>query len=275
MKWAQTPLIGLLLASTMILSGCSFVSFPREYYKQETGKPVSKRVLSFASKEAMAAGATLQNLTAAEVYYKGTEPESKEAKILYDMSYRFIDLAGVNRNFDPADPDAIEDIFERADRALEEKDRVIHQLEVDVQRKLEEVNGQRKIVKDREAALVANNGKWTARFDNLWRWLWGILIGAIVILVGLGIAQVMTGIPFLTIFFGGIRLIFGAAKQTIKGVQALRDELKDTAANGGTEEEKKTAKEMLAKIDHHLQTNQDESVKEWIAGQKAKLKVRS
>jgi hypothetical protein len=253
----------------LMLVGCSFVTIERRNYKADINPP-SKKQLSFQSKEALAAGATLQNITAAEIYYKGTSPESEKAKLLYDMSYRFMNLAGVNNQFDPSDPDSVYEVFEKADKALEEKDKIIHDLQRDVQRQLEELATNKKIIRDREAELIATQSTWSARWDTLWSWIWGILIAIIVLIVGLGIAQAMTGIPFLTILFGGVRMLFNAAKQTIHGLQVVREELKESIVSSESDEERKFAERMLKKLDSKMAQHQDNKVKEWIAKHKAK-----
>lgn len=263
-------LVSLVVLSLLLTSGCSFVSFEKRFYKRDID-PVVKDELSFASKEALAAGATLQNQTAAEIYYKGTKPESKQAKILYEMSYRFMHLAGVNNNFDPTDPESVEKVFKEADNALREKDKTIHNLEVRVKQQLEEMAARDKLVRDKVAELEDVEGKWRAKLGKIWYWIYTVAISIVVVIVGLGILQAWTGIPLLTGLFGGIRLIFGAAKQTIKGVQTVRDELKHTIQNGGTEEEKAHAKKVLEKIDKALAESQDESVKNWIRKQKEKM----
>lgn len=259
----------LYAAVIMLLSGCSFVTIERRNYKADVNPP-SEKQLSFKSKEALAAGATLQNMTAADVFYRGTKPESKEAKLLYDMSYRFMNLAGVNNQFDPSDPDSVYDVFVKADQALEEKDRIIHDLRTSVQKQLEELATNKKIIRDREAELVNTQNTWSARWGALWTWIWIIVVIIIVVFVGLGIMQAMTGIPFLTILFGGIRLLFNATKQTIHGIQVVREELKEAITNSKSEEERAMASKMLQELDLKMSQYQDDEVKKWIAKHKAK-----
>lgn len=124
-KW-----LWVLLAVT--LSGCSLVGLEKTYYKSDLGAPPKEKQLSFQSKEALAAGATLSNQKAAQIFYEGTKPKSKEAKIVYDLSYRFMGLAGVNVQYNPDDPESIAKVFAAADKALEENNARIHDLEKQV-----------------------------------------------------------------------------------------------------------------------------------------------
>lgn len=259
------------LLLSLLVSGCSLMSYEAKFYKKDYDVPKEKS-MSFASSRALAAGATLQNMTAARVYYKGCEAESKEAKILLDMSYRFLGLAGVNSQFDPADPESVKKIFDAADRALEEKERALYQLREEVKTMQHQLATGQKIIQDKEAQLIDSNGKWSLKFDNLWRWFIGIVSFVVIFVLGLGVAQVLTGIPFLSALFGGIKTIFLAARQTIQGIEDLRNELKAQAESSGDPAKRAEAKILLRMLDEKLSRAQDESVKVWIARQKAILK---
>lgn len=261
----------LLIALILCLTGCSLIGIEKSFYKRDVGTPPQEKTMSFESKEALATGATLQNVTAAKVFYKGAAPESKEAKILYDMSYRFLGLAGVNMQFDPADPESVKKVFEKADKALEEKDSIIHQLQEDVKKFNQELATREKAIKDKGEELEQQNGKWRTHLGNLWFWIWFVVVACIVVVIGLGVLQVYTGIPWLTGLFGGIGKMFKVGRQTIEGVQRIKDELKNRISDAETEKEKEAYKGVLTLISQKLSEKQDEEVKAWVSKQKEKL----
>ena len=242
-----------LIILAVILAGCSLVNIERGGTLQKsTGKLPEDKELSFKSKEALATGATLQNVTANKVYYEGTEPKSESAKILLDLSYRFMGLVGINMDFDPSDPESVEKVFQEADKALEEKDKNIHDLKVQVDdlktRMAEEANYHKKEVE-----------KHRSLAGTLWRVIWsiiGIIAGVFVIA---GLIQVFTGIPLLSNLLPWVsKRIHSTAKQTVEGVQEIREELKKRAKNGDNEI---TAEEALKLFDMTLEKHQDKGVK--------------
>ena len=63
-------------------------------------------------------------------------------------------------------------------------------------------------------------------------------------------------------------MLFGAARQTVKGVQAVRNELKGMISAPDDNNEKQMAEKILQMIDINLQSCQDENTKKWISSQK-------
>jgi hypothetical protein len=97
----------LLLVLICLLPSCALISVTQKHYKQDVGEAPREKLPTFENSQALAAGATLNSTVASKVYFKGTEAESKDAKVLWDMSYRFMSLAGVNSDFDATDPESL------------------------------------------------------------------------------------------------------------------------------------------------------------------------
>lgn len=231
-----------LLIILVLLSGCSVVSIDRSTYE---GKIPQEKELSFVSKEALATGATLQNVTANKIYYEGTDPKSKDAKTLLDMSYRFLGLVGVKMNFDPSDPESVSKVFEAADKALEEKDKNLHELKIALKKAEDD-----RIVAEKKA------GTWLSRFKTGVYSLVGFIIFVLIVLL---VLQVFTGIPFLTGLITGIRTFWKVSHQTVKGIQEIRDKLKKKKEEGDDR-----ASDLLNEIDTILDKHQDAHVKSHI-----------
>jgi len=240
----------------VFLTGCfSFLTIEKgDVYRRDLEDIPQKGEMSFASKEALAAGATLQNKTAAKVYYEGTEPLSPDASILYEMSYRFLGLVGVNMDFDPSDPESVKAVFAEADKALEEKDGIIHKLENDVQDFNRRLAEEQKIRKTKEEEAVT----WRSR---VWALVWGVISVAVGIVALAGILQTVTGIPFLKGLFGLVKTMHATSKQTIAGVQEMREKLRAQAEASDNEEYRRLAAGILREMDQTLDKHQDAGVK--------------
>lgn len=227
------------------LCGC-FDFVTRTY--QPTTMP-SEKMMSFESSRALASGATLQSITANKVYYEGTEPKSADAQILLDLSYRFLGLLGVSMNsIDPADPEAVKKVFEQADKALEEKEKIIYDLRAEVKKTTEDLASQKNLVMVKGKEVET----WVSRFKKT---VLGIIGFIVFITIVLFLIQIFTGIPVLTGVLGGIRTFFKISKQTVKGIQEVREKLKQQS------ESDEGAKHILDMIDATLNKYQDEHVK--------------
>ena len=266
----------LLVATIFLTVGCSFVEVVQHHYKSGLPEKLPQnKQLSFASKESLAAGATLQNMVAAKLYYQGAKPLSHDAEVLYEMSYRFLGLVGVNRDFDPNDPESIEEVFRDADNALKEKDKNLHELKVQVDNMVMELATKTKIIKDKEAEMEAKDGTWSARLGT-WKYIAsGLFIFILLIPIILLAIQLFTGIPVFTGFMqlavpfvkNVVAIGFNAAKQTAKSIDEWKDKWKkEIAARKRTGETEKAAivEEVLSSLKDHLGKNQDESVKDFI-----------
>ena len=249
--------IALVAILVFVCSGCGDFVIGKRTVLQEGGEIPQEKELSFKSKEALAAGATLQNVTAAQVYYEGAEPKSKEAKLLYDLSYRFLGLVGINMDFDPGDPASIQKVFEKADNALKERDKNLHDLKEQLKQEQ----------KAREVAEKERKG-FAAR---VWGAVWAILGAILGILVILALIEVFTGIPTISWILPWIqKRIRKTAHQTMKGVQVVRKELENDIENGSSNEEKLILRRVLARINATLDDHQDQEVKQYIKAKKAK-----
>ena len=229
----------LLLILLIFLTGCLDLNVDRSAYE---GKVPQEKKLSFKSTEALASGATLQNITANKVYYEGTEPKSKDAKTLVDMSYRFLGLVGVNMQFDPSDPESVKKVFAEADQAIEEKDKNLHDLREQLQKAQEDHTKEKK-----------RADSWFSRFKG---GVYGLIGLIVAVLLTLLILQAVTGIPFLTGLITGIRTFWKVSHQTVKGIQEIREKLKKKKAEGDVR-----AEELLGEIDGVLDKHQDSGVK--------------
>jgi len=258
----HTGLLSLIIP--FIVAGCSLVEVQQQHYKPKIKDIPQEKELSFKSKQHLAAGASLQNVTAAKVYYKGTEPESKEAKILYDMSYRFLGLVGVNMDFDPSDPESVSKVFSEADNAIKEKDKNIHDLQEKVKKMNNDLATLNATTRDKIAEAKAESGKWRWRFGA---GLWGIVIAALLIAGGLLAAQIFTGIPFFTGALGMVRTIFKGVKQTAHGLEEFKDTIKQDIAKAKAENrgyEAKAMEDALERFKSTLSKHQDAHVKEYL-----------
>ena len=260
----------ILIVLICLLPGCSLISVTQKHYKNDQGTAPKEKLLSFESQEAMAAGATLNNVTAAEVYYKGTEPQSPQAKILYDMSYRFMAFIGVNNNFDPTDPESLKKTFEAADKAIQEKDKNLAELRQAVDDYRTKLEGEKKIVRDKEAEMKAQDGKWSAKWGSLFYCFIGLLI---LIPVGAIVIQITTGVPLATGLFSGALKTFGKfTKQTVQGLEQFKKELAETKVDASaTNEEKEEAKYWLDALSNTLSKTHDQDVKDYVALLKKKV----
>jgi len=265
-KWLLT----VLLAVT--ISGCSLVEVQQRHYKPKIKDIPQEKELSFKSKQHLAAGASLQNVTAAKVYYKGTEAESKEAKILYDMSYRFLGLVGVNMDFDPSDPESISKVFSEADNAIKEKDKNIHDLQEQVKKMNNDLATLNATTQDKIAEAKSESGKWRWRFGTA---VWGFFGIIILIAGGLLAAQIFTGIPFFTGALGMIRTIFKGVKQTVHGLEEFKHKVQkdiEQAKAEGHGYEAMAMEKALNKFKETMHKHQDYHVKDYVEKIRAQYK---
>jgi F0F1-type ATP synthase membrane subunit b/b' len=247
-------------------------------YKRDVGKIPEQKDLSFPSKEALGSGATLQNTICAKIFYKGCEPESADAKTIYDLSYRFMSFAGVVNDFDPSDPESVKKVFDNADAALKERDKNISDLQQQVKDFSTKLAEKDVIVKDKDGQLAAENGKWSLKCGGLKFWLWFILISVIVLVVVLGGLQIYTtifmppGVPFLTGPLGGFIKIFKFAKQTIKGIETHKADIENRlkTATGDTRNALLACRDSL---NSSLSSNHDEAIKKFVANTKKKMGI--
>ncbi len=255
-------------------SGCSLISVTQKHYKRDDGPAPKEKLLTFDSQQAMETGATLNNAVAAKIYYKGTEAESPDSKIIYDMSYRFMNFLGVNNNFDLTDPEALKKTFERIDNASLEKDKNIADLRVEVDEYRNRYEKETKIVRDKEAEMKAQDGKWSAKWGSLFYCFIGLLI---LIPVGAIAIQVTTGVPLATGLFSGVLKTFGKfTKQTVEGLEQFKKELAETKVDiNATKEEKEEASYWLDALSSTLSKNHDQDVKDFIGNLKNKFKRKS
>lgn len=251
----------------MVLSGCSLFKMERSYYKADNSAKPQQQEMSFRSKQHFAKAATLQNKISAEVFFKGLKADSPKAKALYEASFAFLGIAGTAMGVDPSDVNNITLILENTASALKEKEQIIHDLQKDVK---DYQQAQTKIVKDKEAEMVAMNGKWKLKMGSLWSWIWFVVIGCIVALVVLGIVQAWTGIPILSALFGGARMLFKGAKQVVTSMQDIRNKLKVEKKNGN---KKMSADEVLDMIESSCDVFQDTDVKKWLKRFKGNLRL--
>ena len=242
---------------SLCLGGCLDLNVKKEAVRPDLDSP-EEGVMSFQSKEALASGATLQNVTANKVYYEGTEPKSEEAQLLLDMSYRFMGLLGVRTNFDPSDPESVKKVFEAADKAVEEQDLIIDYL----QREVKDYN--RKLLDAKTKTDAVSEGHKSFKC-KVWGFIWSLIGFVILVAVVLGALQMFTGIPFLSgVLPWVVRRAHSTSKQTVDAVQKVRDNLKQMAENGESEETKALAKGVLGQIDSTLDSAQDAHVKDHI-----------
>lgn len=227
------------VASLALLAGCMDLNV-------HDGKPTAKdipreKALSFETQEDISAIATANLEKSAQVYYEGTQAKSPDAEFVYQCAIRIAGILGINTQYDAKDPEQLKEILTRGTKALEEKNRQID----DLRRQVEDY--QVKVTQARDEA-----GKATTLAGTLKKWMWYLVIGAGLLLV----LQVFTGLP---VFTGSLSLLKKVTRQTVAGVQEIRDDLRARAAQGDPQ-----AKSLLEKIDLTLHKHQDEQVKSQI-----------
>lgn len=229
LSFTRWPFWVVLCFGALLVGGCGDLIVGR---RTATGSGIiQEKELSFQSKESFAAGATVNLEKAAEVYYTGTDPKSETAHFIYQWAIRMVGVLGVNTQYDASDPDALKDVLGAGTKALEEKNAQIDALKRDVK--------------------AANEA--TAKAEKKARGLWGWVKLLLWIGIGLFVVQIITGIP---VFTGSIRILKRLGKQTTKGIQQFREDLKEKAAQGDV-----AAKQTLDDLDTTLDAHQDDKVK--------------
>jgi len=200
-----------------------------------------EKQISFQSTQQLAAGATVNLEKAAEIYYKGVAPLSDIAKFVYDWAIRMVGVLGINTEFDPSDPEQLKAVLDGGTKALEEKNQIIHDLKADVK-------------KARDTALTERTSRVKAesRSAGFLTWIKRLIVIAIILFV----IQIFTGIP---IFTGATKAMKRLGKQTVKGIEEYREQLKKDAAEGNAE-----AQHALDNLDTTLSRHQDEKVKKHV-----------
>ena len=265
-----SSLIVILLLS---LQSCSLISITQKPpLKINQSDAPREKLMSFDNQRALSAGATLNSTVAAKVYYKGTEAESKDAKTLWDMSYRFMALSGVNNDFDPTDPESLKKVFEKADGALKQKNKDL----ADVRQKMQDFQVERerdqKLMTDKVAKAQLESKKWGAKFGSLF---YGIIIFIVLLLIGAFVIQLYTGIPIFTgLFNGGLKTMGKLVHQTVAGVENFRNKNKTILSDEkATEEQKSRAKEILDTFGTMMNNVQDLDVRDHVTKLKAHKSV--
>jgi len=207
-----------------------------------------EKLMSFESEESLSAGATVNLEKAAEIFYKGCEPESEIAKFVLKWAIRMVGILGVNTNFDPDDPEQIKQVLEGGTKALEEKNQIIHTLRQDVE--------SARIEAEKEKTSRVKEEKRSA---GLVTWIWRLIWFAILLFL----IQIFTGIP---VFSGLLGVLGRLRKQAVAGTQEFRETMKKKAEEGDVK-----AKEILALHDGIMDKHQDEKVKAEI--KKLKIKI--
>jgi outer membrane murein-binding lipoprotein Lpp len=228
-----------LVAGMLLLAGCINLNI-------HEGKVLPKDIprekpLSFETQTDISAVATANLEKSAQIYYEGTQAKSPEADFVYQCALRIAGILGINTQYDAKDPEQLKEILTRGTKALEEKNRQID----DLRRQVEDY--QVKVTQAKDEAVKA-----TSRAGLLARWIRYLVIGAALLLV----IQIITGLP---VFTGSLSLLKKAGKQTVAGIQEIRDDLKKRAEQGDAQ-----ARDMLTRIDTTLHKHQDEQVKGFI-----------
>jgi hypothetical protein len=270
--------ICVALTCIMMLFGCALIDFNKDTtaYKRDVGTLPKDKEMSFPSKQAMAAGAALSNITAAKVYYLGTKPLSPDAKVLYDMTYRFMGLCGVNMDFDPSDPESVAKVFENADKAISEKDKNIADLKQQVADFTTQLAAKETIIRDKGKEIEGVKTTLKAQIGTI---IW-VTLGCIILLVLiLGGVQAYTGIPVLSMAIGFVtgatKTLFNAAKQTGSAIEQWKKDHDDQIQqlkNAGKNEAAEVLQGARDSLGALLSSHQDSAVKTFI---QTKLKLNS
>lgn len=258
----------IVISVSTILTGCLItIKQDRRAYTPKGKLPTNKEI-PFESKEALSRATVLNMEKAAKIYYTGTEPLSYDADVVMKLAYRFASTLGMNTDFDPNDPEAINKVLTGATDAAAKLREENHRLKEDVNRALEE---KMKIERDKVAevkAAEAEGARWKLSAKNLWFWLWVTVFGLIA----------------LTFFFptvGGYiwkKLasgVFSGLKNVGQGVQAGRERLQEMINQTSDEKEREALKKALAVQEHYLDHHQTEDDKNLLKKWKKKGKIKT
>lgn len=255
-KLTRILILALLL---LVVPGCSLINIRRpDIYKNNLKGMPQKKEISFEEKQQLKATATAAYQKSEEIYYKGTEPESEVAKFVKEATFRIMAWVGPvisKYNLDTAED--LDQFIEKTNKALEESQKKNYEYEKKEKEWKHQLATKDNLVKSAKSKL---KGFKASVFSGVWAF---VIIFILALLV-MGIIQAWTGIPVLTMFLGGVRKVFGGARQLVKGVQDFRQDLKDDIAVEKDSEKKKMKEEMLAKMDAKLSENQDEATKKLV-----------
>lgn len=284
MRW----LIFLLLP---FVTSCAIMEIRKDFYKRDMGAIPQEEQQSLESIEAVSVGATEINKGMNEVYsiikYVNDDKKMAESfrqmeprlKAMLDFSYQVMGWLGVAwKEIDWNDPkqyfDQIKSQKDALNAALKEKAEIKLQYEKDKAEFIQNLASKDKVVKDKDAEMADRDGKWSAKLSWWFKIGFWVIVG-LVILGGLfylyGVVQrVLIGIPLKAAMMGP-GLAYKMVKQTVKGVQIVRDNLKAKIDQAKTEEEKNRVKQMLDEISTTLRKEHDEDTVEGIKSVKAKV----
>jgi len=254
-------------AASLLLFGCSLVSIGGgDTYKREIPSLPQEKSLSVEAIGSMASASTQINKVLNKVYYEGVEKLDPVVEFALQVSYHLAGWTGIfNKDIDITDPKQVKEFYAGLQKAEAEKLEQIADLREQVKKT------QAQALEQEKYRRTAEEGYKTLS-ETVWSWIWGIISAIIGLLVLCGLIQAITGVPILTGLLPWVtRRLKKTAEQTVKGVQAVRNELKDKVRNGGSEEEKRLTAAILERVDAILEASQDSGTRAHIMKIKEKI----
>ncbi len=261
-KLTITTLILVLLS---VVPGCSILEVKQpDVYQNNLRDMPKKETLSFKDQQQLKATATAAYQKSEQIYYEGTKPKDELAKFVKEATFRIMAWLGpVISEYNLSSVEDFNKFIEETNKSLEEAQKIKHEYKKKQKEWKHKLATKDELVKSAQSKL---EGFKASVFSGIW----GFIILIIIILIALAVLQSMTGIPLLSMFLGGVRHIFGGARQIVHGIQDFRDNMKEDIKKEKDGKLRKGKEEALKYLDSCLNNREDESTKKLIRELKKK-----
>lgn len=224
----------------IVCSGCSFISFPKSTYTDRVPRVPQKQTMSAESTAALAKAGTEINKGLADIKtlseYANLIPKDEVIDILgrsrtrfralYDYSYVILDFFGaIISDTDWDNPEEffadIEKTKEELKKAQAEKRQIEEQYQKDMKKFHQDLLEMQGDLEKKEGEL--NKKKTLINRIIGWIWKTALIIGLII--AGIFAAEHITGIPIMSMVFGGARVLRKGMKGTIHAIHEFREQV--------------------------------------------------
>ena len=194
----------------LLLSGCfSLVKVDKQGYA--INRPaIIKDLESLESQRHLADSATTNLKLTEKIFYEGTEAKSPDAKALRTIGYSLAGYLGLS-----ADDIDIENLAKTMEKikagnkqALEELQERNKKLEMDV----DSARSAKLEIEKVKKGLELQNTKWRTTFSHGMK---GFFIMCIIIIILAIAIQMYTGVPVLSMIFGGVKFLFKGDRKSV------------------------------------------------------------
>lgn len=243
----------ILSAAAMLLFGCSVVSIGGgDTYQRQIPSLPQEKSLSVEAIGSMASASTQINKVLNKVYYEGIAKLDPVVEFALQVSYHLAGWTGIfNKDIDITDPQAVKEFYKGLQKAETEKLEQISDLREQVKKTQAHALEQEKYRKAAEDERKTLSEKVWMTVKSILGALLGIFALAFLLEVFTPVKAISWLLPWVS------RRTAKTLQSTVKGVQAVRSELKYKVQNGGSEEEKRLTAAILQRVDELLEANQD------------------